>query len=103
MDLTHLRLTGMAIVGQQYGAVGLVPFPERGSPVSSMRRSRHNPAYMRPSPSCRLSPPSPAILSQPSSLEAGSRKGIPHSHLILHPEPEESDGKPQGHPGKHRR
>ena len=28
MDLTHLRLTGMAIVGQRYGAVGLVPIPE---------------------------------------------------------------------------
>ena len=27
MDLTHLRLTGMAGVGQQYGAVGLVPNP----------------------------------------------------------------------------
>ena len=26
MDLTHLRLTGMASVGQQYGAVGL-PYP----------------------------------------------------------------------------
>ena len=25
MDLTHLRLTGMASVSQQYGVVGLVP------------------------------------------------------------------------------
>ena len=25
MDLTHLRLTGMAHVGHEYGAVGLVP------------------------------------------------------------------------------
>ena len=32
MDLTHLRLTGMARVGQQYGAVVLVPiFPSKTS------------------------------------------------------------------------
>ena len=33
MDLTHLRLTGMAGVGQQYGAVGPVPNPPKARRV----------------------------------------------------------------------
>ena len=74
MDLTHLRQTGMARVGQQYGAVGPVPiFPNKTSRFLP-REGADTTQYIRPRPSCRLSPPSPAILGNPAPLKQDPAK-----------------------------